>query len=128
MAIRVEGRPAVRNVPPRTLNVILGVWLFISAFVWPHTRVQMTNTWIVGVLCVIFALVAMSVPRVRHLNTLLSIWLFISAWALPVHSVGTVWNNVLVAIAIFIVSLLPEGTSRVGGGFPARSEHEHFAG
>ena len=127
MTTQVEGGRATRDVPPRIINVVLGVWLFISAFVWPHTRAQMTNTWIVGVLCVIFALVAMAVPRVRYLNTLLAIWLFISAWALPVRSGATIWNNVLVAIAIFIVSLLSEGASRVGGGFPSHPRQEHLA-
>jgi hypothetical protein len=109
MAVQVERGPAVRGAAPRIINVVLGVWLFISAFVWPHTQAQMTNTWILGVLCVIFALVAMAVPWVRFLNTLLAIWLFISAWALPSTSAGTVWNNVLVAIAIFVVSLIPSG-------------------
>lgn len=95
----------------RWLNVVLGVWLFISAFIWPHSTEQMTNTWILGVLAVIFALVAMAREQARYLNTILSIWLFISAWALPHVSTGTVWNNVLVAIAIFIVSLTPSVSS-----------------
>lgn len=96
---------------PRALNVILGIWLFISAFVWPHTSAQMTNTWILGVLAVVFALIAwFAAPPARFLNTLLAIWLFISAWALPRVSVGTVWNNVIVAILLFIFSLVPGAT------------------
>ena len=116
MAISSERGPAVRGASPRIINVILGVWLFISAFVWPHTQAQMTNTWICGVLVVIFALIGMAVPWVRYLNTLLAIWLFISAWALPMAQVGTVWNNVLVAIAVFIVSLVPSGPGVGAGG------------
>lgn len=96
----------MRN-PARITNVVLGLWLFVSAFVWPHTAAQMTNTWILGVLCAIFALVAMAVPSVRFLNTALAVWLFISAWALPSASAATTWNNVLVAIAIFLASLVP---------------------
>ena len=60
---------------PRVANIILGIWLFISAFAWPHTYAQMTNTWIVGLLCVVFAVIAMRVPEARYLNTVLSIWL-----------------------------------------------------
>jgi hypothetical protein len=68
----------------------------------------MTNTWIVGVLQVIFALVAIfSVSQARYLNTILSIWLFISAFALPSVSSGTIWNNVIVAILTFACSLVP---------------------
>jgi hypothetical protein len=89
----------------RIINVVLGIWLFISAFIWPHSQAQLTNTWIVGVLCVLFALIALRVHEARYLNTALAVWLFISAFALPHVSVGTVWNNALVAIAIFFVSL-----------------------
>jgi hypothetical protein len=122
MALPVERGPAaVQGAPPRIINVILGVWLFISAFVWPHTASQMTNTWVCGVLAVIFALVAMAVPWVRYLNTLLAIWLFISAWALPSVSPGTIWNNVLVAIAIFIVSLVPSVPTTTAPGFFGRT-------
>lgn len=93
---------------PRIATVILGVWLFISAFAWQHTSAQMTNTWILGVLEVIFALVAIfAAPQARYLNTLLAIWLFISAFALPRVSGGTVWNNVIVAILTFAFSLMP---------------------
>jgi hypothetical protein len=124
MAVTVERGPnAIRGAKPSIINVILGVWLFISAFAWPHTHAQMTNTWICGVLCVLFALVAMAVPWVRYLNTILAIWLFISAWALPSASPGTIWNNVLVAIAMFIVSLVPAATTGqgfVGGTAPPR--------
>jgi hypothetical protein len=103
------------NVAPRILNVILGVWLFISAFLWPHTQSQFTNTWVCGVLCVAFALLAMAMPQARYLNTLLAIWLFISAWALPSMRIGTIWCNVLTAIAIFVVSLVPSSPAERPG-------------
>ncbi len=91
----------------RTLNILIGIWLFVSAFVWPHTTAQMTNTWILGVLCVVFALVALRLEQARFLNTALAIWLFVSAFVLPAGNRGTVWNNALIAIAIFVVSLAP---------------------
>jgi hypothetical protein len=91
----------------RTVNIILGIWLFISAFLWPHSYAQMNNTWIIGVLTVAFALIAMRVPEVRYLNAVLAVWLFISVWALPAISQGTMWNNALVAIALFVVSMAP---------------------
>ena len=108
------------SAPPRIINAILGVWLFVSAFLWPHSQAQLTNTWICGVLCVVFSLVAMAVPQARYLNTLLAIWLFISAWALPTVSAGTIWNNVLVAIAVFILSLVP-ATPGESSGFLGRN-------
>jgi hypothetical protein len=94
----------------RLVNVVLGVWLVISAFAWPHSYAQRTNTWILGVLCIVFELTAFYDPVVRYLNTVLATWLFISCWALPSLSLGTMWNNALVAIAIFFVSLMPMRT------------------
>lgn len=92
---------------PRIGNVILGVWLFISAFLWQHSPAQFMNTWIVGALTVLVALVATRYGELRYLNTALSVWLFISAWALPHFNIATVWNNAIVGLAIFCVSLVP---------------------
>lgn len=94
-------------MPARTLNLILAIWLFVSAFAWPHSTASFTNTWIVGLLAAIFALIGMKNPGARYVNTALSAWLFISAFVLPHVSAGTVWNNALVAIAMFIISLVP---------------------
>ena len=91
----------------RIINIVLGVWLFISAFLWLHSYAQMTNTWIVGALVVVFALVALRVPEARYLNAVLAVWLFISVWALPTLSNATRWCNALTAIAIFAVAMAP---------------------
>lgn len=91
----------------RYANIALGVWLFISAFIWTHSASQHTNTWIVGVLSAVIAAVAIKVQEARYLNSVLAIWLFISVWALPTISSGTAWNNALVAIAMFALSLVP---------------------
>ncbi|APR75835.1 Hypothetical protein A7982_01182 [Minicystis rosea] len=95
----------------RLASIVLGVWLVISVFAWPHSDAQRTNALILGVLCVVFALIAFYDPVVRYLNTVLAIWLFISVWALRSLSLGTMWNNALVAIALFFISLLPLQTS-----------------
>jgi hypothetical protein len=94
------------NSPARIVSLVLGAWLFVSAFLWHHSPEQFTNTWIVGLVSVILTLIAMSVPAVRYLNSALMVWLFISAWALPSESGATIWNNTVVAIVLFIVSLL----------------------
>jgi hypothetical protein len=73
----------------------------------------MTNTWLLGVLCVAFAVLSLRNPNARYMNTLLAVWLFISAFALPTASVGTIWNNALVGVAIFIVSLVESDTGEM---------------
>jgi hypothetical protein len=106
-----ERGPEVGWPLPRTINMMLGLWVFASAFLWAHATPEQTNTAVVGALCVLFALAATAAPRVRYLNSLLAIWLFISSWAIPVERIGTVWSNALSAVAIFIVSLSSRGDS-----------------
>ena len=98
----------------RVANIILGIWLVISAFIWPHTYEQTTNTWIVGILCVVFSVISLRVPEVQYLNTILAIWLFISVWVLPTADPRTRWNHTLVSIAIFLCSLAPGYIRRSG--------------
>ena len=97
-----------RGSSPRWWNIAVGVWLFLSAFIWVHSYAQFTNTWIVGLVCVVLAAVAMQVEQIRYLTAALAIWLFISSWVLPTQMAGTVWNNTLSAIAMFVIALAPD--------------------
>jgi hypothetical protein len=107
--VQSEQSPQAGWPMPRMINVLLGVWLFVSAFLWAHATPEQTNTAVLGALCVLFALIGTAVPWARYLNSLLAIWLFVSAWAIPVERIATTWNNALVAIAIFIVSRAANG-------------------
>jgi hypothetical protein len=90
----------------RLLNIVAGIWLFISAFVWTHTMAQRTNTWIMGIIIAAVAALAVRAPQLRFVNTVAAVWLFISAFVLPTVSVGTVWNNIIVAIVVFAASMV----------------------
>src|SRR5947209_2788584 len=96
----------------RYLNIAIGVWLFISAFVWRHSHAQFTNTWILGVVVAVIALIAVSVPAFRYVNTIAGAWLVVSGFALPRVNAGTTWNNVIVGIVVFLVSLMPTVAER----------------
>jgi hypothetical protein len=116
MADHVPTSAANPSLSARALTAALGVWLFISAFVYPHTIAQRANTWICGVLAFVFALAATRTPQARVLNSILAIWLFVSVWILPRASAAMGWNNVIVAIAIFCLSLVPSTEVRSPGG------------
>jgi hypothetical protein len=91
----------------RYANVVLGVWLFISAFLWRHSEGQLTNSWIMGIVVTVVALLTTSMPALRYVNTAAGLWLIISGFALPRHTAGTAWNNVVVGALVLLISLVP---------------------
>lgn len=92
---------------PRWINVALGLWLFVSAFAWPHASAQFTNAIVVGLVCAGAAAAAMRIPVLRHVNAALALWLFFSTWLFPVESGATLWNHMLTAVVMLIVALVP---------------------
>jgi hypothetical protein len=96
----------------RYLTILLSVWLFISAFAWNHTTPSRTNTWIVAVLLVVSALSTITAPAMRWFNMALSVWLFLSTLAFPHVTSATLWNNLIVAAIVFVLSLIPGQTQR----------------
>jgi hypothetical protein len=92
---------------PRVANLILGAWLFLSAFLWRHTPAARANTWIVGVLIIVFAVLSGARPQARYANTVLAVWLFLSSLSIYHVTGATAWNNCIVAILVFLFSLAP---------------------
>ena len=94
---------------PRWINLLLGIWLFISAFAWPHATATFTNTWIVGIVIAAIAGISILVPPVHWANGAVAVYLFFStvfmAHALPV----TPWHNAILAVIVFFLSLIPAG-------------------
>lgn len=128
MATLSEQRPVVPStrergmdtgMAARYVNIIAGAWLFISAFLWRHSEVSRNNTWIVGALTVIFAVIALRTPMMRFVNTALAVWLFFSTLGFFRVSGATLVNNVIVAAVIFIASLVPSG-AMISGQRPRR--------
>lgn len=92
---------------PRGINIVVGLWLILSAFSWVHSGPQQMNALVVGAACAAAAVAALRVPAARFVNLGLAIWLFVSTWIFSVSSPSTVWNNVLAAFVMLIVSLVP---------------------
>jgi hypothetical protein len=96
------------------LNLILGAWLFVSAFLWTHTPADRVSCWAVGLGLVAFAIVAMTIPPARYVNSALAVWLFISAFALPHVHQGTRWNEVIVSLLVLSLSIVPTEVDALG--------------
>jgi hypothetical protein len=102
----------------RTLNLILGAWLFVSAFLWSHTPADRVSCWAAGLGVIAFAVIAMTIPVARWVNCALAVWLFVSAFALPHLHPGTRWNEVIVALLVFFLAIVPTevDTRALGSG------------
>jgi hypothetical protein len=101
------------SLTPRSINVLAGLWLAVSAFLWPHSLESQTNSWVVGGLVALVAIFAKYLPRIRFVNVVLGGWLFASTFAMP-HVEATMWHNAAVAVIIIVVSM-------------RRGRHESFA-
>ena len=88
----------------RYANMILGLWLFLTAFAWRHAPAAWANTWIVGLLVVAVAIWGLTYPRLWRLNALLGVWLIVAAIAFPHILAASRWNNIVVGFLITVVS------------------------
>lgn len=97
----------------RIFSIVLGIWLFFSAFAWEHTQSQFANTWITAQFVVLIGLLSLAFPRARFFNVAVAIWLFFSSFFFP--STGeTMWNNCIVAILLLAASLMREAGAHAG--------------
>jgi hypothetical protein len=95
----------------RVASIGLGAWLFLSAFAWPHTPVQMVNAALVGLFITLTAMAAWTTGpplRLRLFNAVLGLWLLVTAAAFPPATHETVVNAVVVGVLVFLVSLIPQ--------------------
>jgi hypothetical protein len=91
----------------RALNAVLGLWLFMSAFLWSHRPEQFHNAWVTGLVAVTMALWGLEgVRRARFVNMLAGAWLLVSS-LLWLSGSATFWNHVLVGLALVVLGAAP---------------------
>jgi hypothetical protein len=99
----------------RIFTALIGMWLFVSAFMWPHSQAVGALTIICAVLTFLLAITSFYSLSLRYGNIVVAAVLFIGTLALPTMTRATVWNNVIVAVAILAAGLIdrgPEGVRR----------------
>jgi hypothetical protein len=101
----------------RLLNALVGIWLFATSFMWPHTPAQKTVTIVAAILTFVLAILAHFTPVARSLNACVAILLFVmSTMSLPTFRLATLWNNTAVAVIILVISLVDDGSETVRHG------------
>jgi hypothetical protein len=91
----------------RVVNLVVGFWLFVSAFLWQHSRAERLNAWIIGVVAVSAALAGLSGRRWgRFVNVAAGGWLIVSS-LVPTISRLTFWNHMLVGLLLAMFGVAP---------------------
>ena len=93
---------------PRLINLLIGVWLFASTFVWPHAPHARSVALYVGLLIALVSAWAMFVHAVHWINAVLAVGLFVLTLGHE-HSALTAWNHVIISIIVFALALVPAG-------------------
>jgi hypothetical protein len=102
---------------PRIFNVLLGTWLFLSSFAWPHNSPAYVAALACGALTVVLSLAAFYVPGLRYLTAVVAVVLLVASLSTSASRWDrTFWHNSIVAVAIFVAALLDRG--------PAAARHE----
>jgi hypothetical protein len=92
----------------RGIDVALGLWLVVSAFLWPHGLPQFLNATVIGAAIAIDAGMALAGhERARFTNRALAVWLFVSNLFLPGTTLATAWNHSVLAVVLFLLSMVP---------------------
>ena len=83
----------------RIFNILMGLWLFASAFVLPQGRGQVASTAICGALAVAFTALTSYDRRSRYLTAAVGALVVVLAFAAHPRGSATFWHNGIAAWA-----------------------------
>jgi hypothetical protein len=89
------------------ISSVLGLWMIVSAFLWPHSPAQFSNACFAGGLVLFSALVARrGRPWAMYLVAAVGLWLLVSSLLLRA-SAATLWNNLVIGLSLFVLGRAP---------------------
>jgi hypothetical protein len=112
-AFRLDERADIGRAWPRYANVTLGLWLFVSAFLWPHSSFAFAASWIMGSCIAMNAFAAIWAPPARYFNVPLGAmslgWQLTAGAAQPL----TLVHGVVVSMLVILLAFIPLRQPRV---------------
>jgi hypothetical protein len=99
----------------RIAVIILAAWVLFSANAWAHSSGHRLNNAIVGAGLIFFGGLAFRHDWARFATLAFGVWLFVFTVLVRSNPI-TFWNDAMVALAVFILSLLGGAGRRVLGG------------
>ena len=93
----------------RIFNILMGLWLFASAFVLPQGRGQVASTAICGALTTLFAALTRYDNRSRYLTEAVGALVVVLAFAAHPLGSATFWHNGVMGISIIVAAWADRG-------------------
>jgi hypothetical protein len=90
----------------RIWTAVIGAWLVISAFLWPHSAFQRHNAVVCGFITVGLAIAGACRRELAFLGSLMAMWLFLTAVLAEMEHTATVWNNLLASVALWGICMV----------------------
>jgi hypothetical protein len=89
----------------RGVNLLIGLWLMLSAFLWPHLRAEQANALVCGGVCALLTVLSVEAGGVRYLEIGLAAWLVASAFVLPHRLLITPIHSAVIGLVVGLLSL-----------------------
>ena len=99
----------------RVAVVVLSMWVLFSGNAWEHAGISRLNNTIVGTGLFFFGVLSMSQDWARWVTLGFGVWLFAFTVLFKGASSVTFCNDAMVALAVFVLSLLGGERRRVLG-------------
>jgi hypothetical protein len=93
----------------RIFNILMGLWLFASAFVLPQGQRQVAATAICGALTVLFTALTSYNRRSRYLTEAVGVLVVVLAFAAHPLGSATFWHNGVMGISIAVAAWADRG-------------------
>jgi hypothetical protein len=93
----------------RIFNILMGLWLFASAFILPQGRAQLASTAICGALTAVFAALTSYDRRARYLAEAVGVLVVVLAFAGHPLGSATFWHNGIMGISIAVAAWADRG-------------------
>ncbi len=93
---------------PRWVSVVVGGWLFVSAWIFPAPPEVRGIQCVAGAMIFLLAFVAMGVRRARRWNTLLAACVVLVPFLFALHAAVTGLNQIASGLVAMGASLVPE--------------------
>lgn len=86
------------------INLVLGIWLILSPFLFSYSSTAMTDSIILGTIIAILAVIRLSAQTwASWFNGIAGLWLIIAPFIIGSTESAVLWNQIIVGLAVAVL-------------------------